>query len=178
MMQQISRQQMGSPSRTDGSTPEDSTNRPIPGKIMYTDGLCEPKNPGGYGCYGWIAYEFDGRTVAQNWGTIGHGDGMTNNIAEYWALLFALDFAKSQGWTHVRIRTDSKLVVEQVNGRWACKAPSLQHLHTEAQRLVTLTRATLEWVPRGQNMQADALSRRAYAEARRSSAPAARGGVG
>ncbi len=137
---------------------------------IYTDGLCEPRNPGGYACWGWVAFDADGRAFVHDWGCLGHGRNTTNNVSEYAALIFALDYAKSQGWRDILVRTDSKLVVEQVTGRWACNAPALQQHCTDARRLVALTRATLEWVPREQNAHADALSRRAYAEARRAAA--------
>ncbi len=138
-----------------------------PCAIIYADGLCEPRNPGGYGAWGWIAFDLAGHIVASDHGCIGHGAGITNNRAEYCAFIYALEYAREQGWRGITVRGDSQLVINQILGHWACNAPALQPLCTTARRLVELTQATLEWVPREQNAQADLLSRRAYDEARR-----------
>lgn len=133
---------------------------------IYCDGLCEPVNPGGYACWAWVAFDDRGQQLAQDYGCLGRGAGMTNNRAEYTALLQALDWAAAAGHSGVHISTDSKLVVEQTNGRWNCNAPALQPMRDEAQRKLASIGATLEWVPRDQNAEADALTRSAYAEAR------------
>ena len=56
---------------------------------IYTDGFCEP-NPGGFACWGWVAYDRAGKELQQDFGCLGYGDGMTNNRAEYEAVLQAL----------------------------------------------------------------------------------------
>ncbi|HSH80027.1 MAG TPA: ribonuclease HI family protein [Herpetosiphonaceae bacterium] len=134
---------------------------------IYCDGLCEPVNPGGYGCWGWLAVDLAGCTLGSDHGCIGKGAGITNNRAEYCAFIYALEYARQQRWRGMSVRSDSQLVINQVAGRWACNAPALQPLCTAARRLVEVTEAMLEWVPREQNAQADLLSRRAYDEARR-----------
>jgi len=143
--------------------------------IIHCDGLCEP-NPNGVACYGWIARdEATGKVLSDARGVIGWNK-ITNNIAEYVALLSSLKwvFAKT---THLRehhrsvvIRMDSQLVVNQVNCRWECNAFALTHLKYDCLELISDIRGehislSLEWIPREQNSEADELSRRAYREA-------------
>lgn len=127
---------------------------------FYTDGLCEP-NPAGVACWAWIAVS-GGRELAHDQGTIGQGAGMTNNIAEYEAVIKALEHARSQGWQGVRICCDSQLVVNQIAGRWAVNAPGLVELHAWAKQLGRELHATIRWIPRGENVPCDALTRQAY----------------
>lgn len=146
--------------------------------LIYCDGLCEPTNPNGYGCWAWLAIGPNGRRLRDARGCIGHGPGMSNNRAEYAAVLEALRYTvgkaemlKDKG-IHVLLRSDSQLVIRQVQGEWGCHSPHLIPLCTEAQGLADQLRAagvpiTFEWVPREQNTEADALTRQAYQEARR-----------
>lgn len=129
---------------------------------VYADGLCEP-NPGGWACWAWVAF-MDGREISHAYGTVGHGDGISNNISEYEAVLQALRRAEQKG-KHIQLYTDSKLVVNQVNGEWAVRAQHLQPLCAEGQRLLRATASTLAWVRREQNQAADVLTRKAYQDA-------------
>jgi len=134
---------------------------------VYCDGLCEPYNPNGYGCWGWSAVGADGQTLAEDCGFVGKGEGITNNVAEYHALLNALRWAVGQpSGESFHFLTDSLLVVKQVNGEWACNKPHLKLLRREAVGLISQLPATLEWIPREKNERADALSRVAYQKAR------------
>lgn len=151
-----------------------ATSTPPAGIVLFFDGLCEPVNPGGYACYGWLAVDTLGRILASGHGCIGRGPGSSNNVAEYRALLEALEHARRQGWRGFTIRGDSLLVVNQVAGSWACRAAHLQPLCREASELAADLDATLEWVPRARNALADALSRQAYDEARQEAREVAR----
>lgn len=83
----------------------------------------------------------------------------TNNVAEYYALLAALDYATSQGINALRIRSDSELLVRQVEGRYKVKSADLKPLYERAVKLVRqLTYFAIEHVPREQNRDADALA--------------------
>jgi len=68
----------------------------------------------------------------------------------------------------VRVRTDSQLVVNQVNGAWRIKAAPLRPLVEEARRLLADLGGRLEWIPREANTRADALTYQAYLAALRS----------
>jgi ribonuclease H / adenosylcobalamin/alpha-ribazole phosphatase len=86
----------------------------------------------------------------------------TNNVAEYTGLVRALDLAAELGATEVDLLLDSKLIVEQLHGRWRAKDAKLIPLLIAAQqRLRVLTHWTAEHVPRAQNSLADALANQA-----------------
>jgi ribonuclease HI len=83
----------------------------------------------------------------------------TNNVAEYYALLAALDYATSQGIAALRIRSDSELLVRQMQGRYKVKNAALKPLHERASKLTRqLTYFAIEHVRREQNRDADALA--------------------
>jgi ribonuclease HI len=85
----------------------------------------------------------------------------TNNEAEYAALILLLEEAERRGIGELEIRGDSRLVVEQVRGRWKISAPHLRPLAERARALMAGRAVRLLWVPREENREADALSNRA-----------------
>ncbi|HEX8628381.1 MAG TPA: reverse transcriptase-like protein, partial [Catenuloplanes sp.] len=90
----------------------------------------------------------------------------TNNVAEYSGLIAGLTAAAELGATHVDVRMDSKLVVEQMSGRWQIKHPGLRPLAAEAARLMRRFDAvSFDWIPRERNKHADALANQAMDEA-------------
>lgn len=90
----------------------------------------------------------------------------TNNVAEYYALLAALDYASAHGISSLRIRSDSQLLVRQMQGRYKVKSPDLKPLHERAAKLVRqFSYCVFEHVPREKNREADALANRALDEA-------------
>ena len=87
------------------------------------------------------------------------GKKSTNNVAEYHGLLCALSAAKELGATEVAVYLDSKLVVEQMSGRWKVKHPDMQVLAAQAREVVAgFDSVSFEWVPRSRNKVADELS--------------------
>lgn len=83
----------------------------------------------------------------------------TNNVAEYYALLAALDFAVTHGISALRIRSDSELLVRQIQGRYKVKSADLKPLHERAQKLSRqLAYFQIEHVRRELNRDADALA--------------------
>jgi probable phosphoglycerate mutase len=86
----------------------------------------------------------------------------TNNVAEYRGLIAGLRAAVELGATEVDVRMDSKLVVEQMSGRWKIKHPAMRPLAEEAAQLVReIGSVRFEWVPRLRNSRADALANQA-----------------
>jgi ribonuclease HI len=86
----------------------------------------------------------------------------TNNTAEYQALLIALERARSAGVRHLKVFSDSELLVNQVNGRYRTSAPHLQRYLQEAIRLMReIGRVDVRHVRREQNADADALANEA-----------------
>ena len=83
----------------------------------------------------------------------------TNNVAEYRALLLALTRAEELGADEVEIRSDSRLMVEQVNGKFRIKAEHLKPLMAEAvTRAKRFRRFSLTHIARERNTQADRLA--------------------
>ncbi len=86
----------------------------------------------------------------------------TNNVAEWTGVLRALELALRLGGEQVDMYLDSKLIVEQLHGRWRVKDPKLQPLWTEAKRLLGGFRLwSATHVPRAQNATADRLANEA-----------------
>jgi ribonuclease H / adenosylcobalamin/alpha-ribazole phosphatase len=82
----------------------------------------------------------------------------TNNVAEYTAVVRAMAKAAELGASDVEIRTDSKLLVEQLNGNYRVKNPTLQRLHAEVRTLTKpFKTVTFTHVPRERNRRADQL---------------------
>jgi len=132
--------------------------------VVYVDGLCEPVNPGGVACYGYVVYR-DGERVAEGCGVADH-PSPSNNVAEYWACIKALERLAEMGLgrgEEVVVRSDSQLLVRQLSGRYAVRAPRIRPLFERASSLAkSLGRVRFEWVPREENEEADRLSRVAY----------------
>jgi ribonuclease H / adenosylcobalamin/alpha-ribazole phosphatase len=96
-----------------------------------------------------------GEVIAQTGNTLGIA---TNNVAEYSGLIAGLELAAEYAPdASIEVRMDSKLVVEQMAGRWKIKHPDLQPLAIKAQGLAPFG-TEWTWVPRAQNAAADALA--------------------
>ncbi|MFE7613956.1 bifunctional RNase H/acid phosphatase [Streptomyces celluloflavus] len=86
----------------------------------------------------------------------------TNNVAEYKGLLAGLRAAHAlDPQARIHVRMDSKLVVEQMSGRWKIKHPDMRPLAAEAKTVFPATQVTYEWIPREQNKHADRLANEA-----------------
>ena len=86
----------------------------------------------------------------------------TNNVAEYTALVLALEAAyEIDSDASILVRMDSKLVVEQMSGRWKIKHPDMQTLGARVQKLIAGKDVEFVWIPREQNGLADALANKA-----------------
>jgi ribonuclease H / adenosylcobalamin/alpha-ribazole phosphatase len=86
----------------------------------------------------------------------------TNNVAEYTALFLGLQAAfELDPEASVLVRMDSKLVVEQMSGRWKIKHPDMMALGAKVQKLITGKEVEFIWIPREQNGLADALANKA-----------------
>ncbi|MFZ0529182.1 MAG: reverse transcriptase-like protein [Propionicimonas sp.] len=111
-------------------------------------------NPGP-AAYGALVRDADSGELLNSEGlTVGTA---TNNVAEYSGLIAGLEMARAiDPGAAVEVRMDSKLVIEQMAGRWRVKHPDLKPLASAAQRLRP-ARVTWTWVPREKNKAADAL---------------------
>lgn len=116
-------------------------------------------NPGSAG-YGAVVSDAEtGETLRETAEYIGVA---TNNVAEYRGLLAGLRAAHElDPDATVHVRMDSKLVIEQMSGRWKIKHPDMKPLAAQAARVFPPGRVTYEWMPRAQNKHADRLANEA-----------------
>lgn len=133
---------------------------------VYFDGLCLPKNPGGIACYAYLVKE-EGRLVHSDSGVAAEpmSAGATNNVAEYTALIRALEWLDENGYSsrRVEVKGDSQLVVSQMNGEFRVKNKQIIPLFQKAALLKKKFHdVSITWVPRKYNSEADKLSERAY----------------
>lgn len=88
-----------------------------------------------------------------------YGGIASNNVAEYKAMIAGVRRAlELDPDAELHIRMDSKLVVEQMSGRWKIKHPDMADLAAEARGLLTGTPVRFEWIPRLENSRADKLA--------------------
>jgi len=86
----------------------------------------------------------------------------TNNQAEYRAVITALEKAISLGARYIELKSDSELVVKQINGRYKVKNTALRPLYQKVVQLTgSLEGFTIAYIPREQNTEADALANKA-----------------
>ncbi|MBD0692615.1 bifunctional RNase H/acid phosphatase [Streptomyces sp. CBMA123] len=113
--------------------------------------------PAGYGAV--VRDAGTGQLVAEAAEFIGHA---TNNVAEYKGLIAGLKAVRDlDPDASVDVRMDSKLVVEQMSGRWKIKHPDMQPLAAEARTVLPRGRVTYTWIPRERNKDADRLANEA-----------------
>jgi len=90
------------------------------------------------------------------------GGVASNNVAEYRGMITGVRRALELDPDAVlTVRMDSKLVVEQMSGRWKIKHPDMAELAAEARQVLTGTPVRFEWIPRERNVRADKLANRA-----------------
>ena len=129
--------------------------------VAYIDGGARG-NPGP-AAYGVRVEQQDGSLIEEFGESIGVA---TNNVAEYRALLAALEWARTRGHRAVHVRSDSLLLVQQMKGVYKVRNAGLQPLHAQARLLAhDIGRVTFEHVGRALNAHADRLANTAMDEA-------------
>ncbi|WP_182882804.1 bifunctional RNase H/acid phosphatase [Microbispora sp. H10949] len=134
------------------------------GYVVEADGGSRG-NPGPAG-YGAVVKDEAGHVLAEAAESIGT---TTNNVAEYRGLIAGLESLLALGLegARVEVRMDSKLVIEQMAGRWKVKHEGLRPLALEAAALARRLRVTWTWIPRERNTHADRLANEAMDAAAR-----------
>lgn len=128
-----------------------------PELILYTDGASRG-NPGPAGL-GVVVTNALGETVLQVSERLGH---MTNNQAEYWALIRGLEEALRLKPGRLQVRLDSELLARQLEGRYRVKSPGLRPLYERARALLgRFPSVTVRHLLREGNKEADRLARQA-----------------
>src|SRR5713101_8336572 len=147
------------------------------GKGLFGEAPAEPKpaaaayranidggsrgNPGP-ASYGVVVRDARGEIVARLKKYIGR---MTNNVAEYYGLIAALDYAQSHGIRALRIESDSELLVKQIRGQYKVKSDDLRPLFERAKKMSqALESFRIDHVYREQNAEADKLANEALDE--------------
>ena len=137
---------------------------------VFTDGACSG-NPGPAGIG--VVIKCDGTVIREICKPIGLA---TNNIAEYTALIFALQEALILKAEEVDALTDSELMCHQVNGLYKVKHDNIKPLFEQVKHLSTgFKRFSLRHIPREKNHEADKLSRQAVKKAGQDGRPDAAG---
>jgi len=125
--------------------------------VIFTDGVAEP-NPGP-AAIGVTIKDEQGKLIASISQPIGRA---TNNQAEYRAIIAALKKAIELGVEQVDIRSDSELVVKQINGRYRVKNATLKPLYQQVKQLQSRLKGfSITHIPRQQNKEADSLAGKA-----------------
>ena len=139
--------------------------RPAAGSLIVEADGGSRGNPGpaGYGAV--VRDASSGEVLAERYESLG---ATTNNVAEYRGLIAGLETAADLApGADVQVRMDSRLVVEQMSGRWQIKHPAMRPLASRASAAARrLGRVSYEWVPRAQNAHADRLANQAMDEAK------------
>lgn len=133
---------------------------------LYFDGSCDP-NPGGIGAWGFVVKR-DNVSIKVANAVLGRGEGMTNNVVEYNALIKGLTYCKmNHPNERIEIFGDSDLVVKMVSKVWGWKKHRYCP-HKDAPHLLKLLVAvnsllpkdySIFWIPREENIEADLLSK-------------------
>ncbi len=126
--------------------------------VIEADGASRG-NPG-HASYGTVVRNMNtGEVVVELAAVLGHA---TNNVAEYRGLVAGLtEVAQLDPNAIVEVRMDSKLVVEQMSGRWKIKHPDMRDLAIQAREILPFGNVTYTWIPREDNKHADALANEA-----------------
>jgi len=120
--------------------------------VAYVDGGCLG-NPGPSGIGVVISGLADGPVRIAKW--IGHQD---NNVAEYAALMEALQYAVARKARKLHVYSDSEVVVRQMTGEYTCRSPRLYSLHWTCQKLARSLKFSISHVNRELNVEANRLA--------------------
>ncbi|HEV2176899.1 MAG TPA: ribonuclease HI family protein [Terriglobia bacterium] len=126
----------------------------VPELIASIDGASRG-NPGP-AAYAVVLKTAEGSKVSEVSAPLGR---VTNNVAEYRALLAALEYALGGGHSRLRVFSDSELLVRQIQGLYKVKSLDLKPLHASARKMIArLDAFSIEHVPRERNREADRLA--------------------
>ena len=130
--------------------------------VAYLDGSCSPVNPGGTAVSKFVVFDPAGRHLHSESNVIGTGPDMSNNVAEYCALIALLDWIKTYGPGKLGllvIRSDSNLIVNQISKDFKIKKglyrESALLANEKWQELETQLKLRIVWVPREENQAHD-----------------------
>jgi len=132
--------------------------------LIYFDGLCEPKNPGGIATYAYVVKDLKNRKLEEGFGLAArpYSSMSTNNVAEYAGIVCGLKAGLKYS-DSARVLGDSALVIKQLKKEYKIKSKKLIPFFEAAQSLASkYVKLDFSWVPREENREADSLTRHAY----------------
>lgn len=131
---------------------------------VYCDASIVPCNPGGHGVAGFVIKDNDNIVISKGVHDFGQYHELTNNAMEYAAVAAALQYLIKLDMTdqELIVRTDSQLVVRQLNGDYGCSVKMAKIRSLVLRYVPYFPKVTFEWIPREQNREADAISRSLY----------------
>uniref|UniRef100_A0A7V3YHJ1 Ribonuclease HI family protein n=1 Tax=Candidatus Caldatribacterium californiense TaxID=1454726 RepID=A0A7V3YHJ1_9BACT len=133
---------------------DDSSVEPFDELLVFVDGASKG-NPG-ESAAAFVVCDGDGNVLFEMASRIGIA---TNNEAEYWALLLALDFLRQWKVKRLSVFSDSELLVRQLQGTYRVRSPKLSSLHQLAkERIQGFPSFTITHIPREKNQRADSLA--------------------
>ncbi len=118
----------------------------------WTDGACQPVNPGGTAGYG-LVVKRGNETILRKCAVVGHGKEMSNNVAEYCGLIALLEWLKANSIEgKVTVHSDSNLLVNQMGGKWKTSKSKGLYVSYQKQALALLhslgkIQFSFEWIP-------------------------------
>lgn len=134
---------------------------------LHCDGACEPRNPGGWMAAAFIVKSDQGHRHS-DCVVVKPSDANSNNRAEYGGVILGLEYLRqyvmlggSKG--ELAIYADSQLLVNQLNGEWACNKQHLRDLRDKCYGFLEGWDWRATWIPREQNTEADALTKKSLA---------------
>jgi len=133
------------------------------------DGMCQPVNPGGIACYGFVVqkkndqinriYEEGGIAMTP------FSDESSNNVAEYVGLIKLLDWLSKNRYENfpILIQGDSQLIINQISGKYRVRSEKLMFYYEKTKSLIkNFDNIKIEWIARDNNKDADDLANNAY----------------
>jgi ribonuclease HI len=136
----------------------------------WFDGGCGPCNPSGTATTAAIVKTKDGTVLLREGRLAGTGKGMSNNVAEYAAIIRVFEYLLSRSPGKVTVHGDSRLVIKQLSAKWNVGEGLYRAVALEAKQLLARLRSlgwqvNLLWIPRNQNKECDSLSKATLADA-------------
>ncbi|MHA7181117.1 reverse transcriptase-like protein [Arthrobacter sp. MDB2-24] len=149
-------QQLFDPYESSASTKQDQG---APARLIVEADGGSRGNPGHAGYGALVRDPETGRILVEKAAYIGKA---SNNVAEYSGLVSGLELAREiNPRAAVHVKMDSKLVVEQMSGRWQIKHADMRTLAAKARKVLDPRQVSYEWIPRERNKDADRLSNEA-----------------
>lgn len=144
----------------DGDMPADTGAARTPNRFLVIEADGGSRGNPGHAGYGALVRDPEsGEILVEKAGYVGIA---SNNVAEYSGLIAGLELVDEiDPGCRILVKMDSKLVVEQMSGRWKIKHADMQNLAGRARRMVDPRRVRYEWIPRERNKDADRLSNEA-----------------